>query len=324
MPKLVSAEVEAKLDEEIRSQRGDSLASSLTPQGGGAFLERQLQQVLATVLEQPRAPLNGFMLFPLGTNVSPGAATYIQRVRNSVGSARVGGSAADDPPTSDVEVTEFPMATAPIYTGFQYSIEEIATNLFAGGSLPTDRASAAQRSDLQTHNEIMFNGDAKHGLFGMLMHPLIPRTVLAARPTTAADALSMLNQLVNRVHVRTQGLAGRLRVVLPTDLYAFIASEPRSTTSDTTVLSFFLQNNPHVLDVKSYHEGDGRGTGGSDVIMAYPPVADVLTYEVPRMWTPLPVQAKNYVMKVPCSSKSGGMHIKVPFYCELVEVPAAA
>lgn len=322
--RLVLDSVADRLDSALASRQDSAYSRALNGTGGGAFLERQLEHVLTRVLEQPIAPLNGFRMFPIGRDVPEGAESYVQKVRDMAGQARVGGSMSDDPPMSDVSLHEFTMQCASVLSGFKYTIDEIAAAMMAGSSLSVDRGTAAQRADLQAHNTIMFHGHKEKGLFGLFTHPIIPRTVLAARPTTADEWLNMLNSACNRINTRTKGLATGFRVVLPLDVYSYVSTTARSSSSDLTILAFFLANNPHVSDVLAYHEGQGAGLGGADIIAVYPPVEDVISYEVPKMWTPLPVQERNYTFTVPCHSRSGGMHVKVPIFCELIELPAAA
>ena len=58
-------------------------------------------------------------------------------------------------------------------------------------------------------------------------------------------------------------------VLLPVAQYTLIASTPRSTASDTTILEYFIQNNPFITTVDWVPELAGAG-----------PVVDVVATDI--------------------------------------------
>jgi len=319
----VPTDVSARLDAELGSRAdGANISTALNGVGGGAYFSRQLEFVLAEVLMTPKAPLSGFMLFPVDTSLPEGAETYVQRIEDSYGEARIGGSYADDPPTSDVSKLEYSMAISPIFTGFSYSVQDIAAGIMAGSSLATDRAAAAMEADRQKHNDVMFGGNVSTGQLGLHTHPTIPRVVEAARPTTAAGWAALLNDGVSRIRVRTKTLATGLTVLVSTSIFETVSKLNMGNGTDLTVLEYVKRNNPHVTDIIEVYEQGGAGAGGADLVSFVPINPMYLQYRA-RLWRPMPVQVRNYVYSTPCLSRTGGMHIKMPVFFEHVEVPAA-
>jgi hypothetical protein len=317
----VPSDVSARLDAELRGRTdAGTLATALNGTGGGAYFSRQLEVVLAEVLKVPQSPMSGFELFPINTSLPEGADSYTQRVEDEYGEAQVGGNMADDPPTSDVTRSEFTMAIAPIKTGFYYSVQDIAAAIMTGMNLSQDRASAAMTADRRKHNDIMFDGHASVGLLGFHNHPSIPRVSKAARPTTAAEWEALINDSVDRVRIRTKTLGTGFTVLLPQSIFQVISKLNRGTGTDTTVLEYIRRNNPHIVAIREVYEQAGAGSGGTDLVSVAPLGPAFCEYRA-NLWRPLPVQIQNYVYKVPCLSRSGGMHIKLPVYAEHVEVP---
>lgn len=317
---VIPPDVAARLDHHLRND--NTLANALTPQGGGAYFARELEHVLTEVLRTPRAPMSGFALFPVRLDLPEGAKTYTQRIQDSYGKARVGGSYGDDPPTSDVTRAEYPMNIEPIFTGWEYTIADMAASMMTGVNLPSDRAEAALESDQQQHNDIMFQGMPEVGLLGFHTHPSIPRVVTTARPTTPVGWEALINGAVGRIRARTKTRGTGFTVMLPTSIYQIVSEENRGNGTDTTVMEYLLRNNKHIVSIVEVFEQAEAGVGGSDLISVAPLTPKHLEYRG-NPWRPLPVQQRNYTFRVPCLSRSGGMHVKMPIFMEHTEVPAA-
>jgi hypothetical protein len=99
---------------------------------------------------------------------------------------------------------------------------------------------------------------------------------------------------------------------LPYNVYGDLASRPRSSTSDTTILEFFLKNNPWIKNVEVIPEAQGAGAGGTDLCIVYKKDPDKLTLEIPQPFEQFPPQAEGLEFVTACHSRCGGVIIYYP------------
>jgi hypothetical protein len=132
----------------------------------------------------------------------------------------------------------------------------------------------------------------------------------------------MLNELVNSVVSLTKGVARPSRLGMAIDPYSYIASTPRSTGTDTTILAFFLANNPYIQEVVPIHEFSGGGPSGEDLLLAYTPDPRVMRFELVRPFTMRPAQERNMAFVVNCHARTGGINAPYPLEMVIGETPA--
>lgn len=134
-------------------------------------------------------------------------------------------------------------------------------------NMDTDELRAVQfgmRMDLQTRfPEVMrkaselhvegtfFYGDESVGFLPWLDYPGIPESVAATGASgdtewakkTPDEVIFDLNMAIITVWVNSRQIHMPNWIALPSAHYGYIASTPRSSNSDTTILNYFLQNN---------------------------------------------------------------------------------
>ena len=57
---------------------------------------------------------------------------------------------------------------------------------------------------------------------------------------------------------------------------------PMSTSSDKTILKFFLENSPYIKQVEVWEQLANAGSGSTDLMFCYRKDPDVLTLEIPQ------------------------------------------
>ncbi|MFW6085063.1 MAG: DUF2184 domain-containing protein [Gemmatimonadota bacterium] len=287
-----------------------------------AFFARELESIKAQTYDVKRPPLNAMRLIPVSSEAGPAAETIVYRQWDATGIAKIIANYADDLPRADVKAREFVARVRSIGNAYGFSLQEIRASESQGKGLDQRKASAALRSQEELWNDIGFNGDETHGLQGLFDNPNIPSEEVENdgegdatewSTKTPDQILRDMNDFVHDVNTRTNGVERPDTLVLPLEQFSLISSTPRSDTSDTTILEFFLRNNRFITSVESAHELAGSGPAGEDQMWTYPRSPEFLTLEMPQMFEQLPVQERNLEFVVPCHSRIGGVIVYYPF-----------
>ena len=301
-----------------------------------AFLERQLAYVKTKTYDRKFPEYTAKRLIPVSTEAGAGAESIIIQSYNPVGMAKIISDYSDDLPRVDVVAEERSVIVRGVGDSYAYSVQEVKAKAMASRNgavnatrLQSRKAEAAKGGIEAKINHIgwLAQPDKDNGLTGFFYNPNI---TVAQAPNNAGgtsrkwvdktpdEILSDLNGIVNSIYDITNGVERPDTVGLPNAQYAHIASTPRSSNSDTTILDFFLKNNPFVTAVEPVFEAKGLNprpsgqAGAADVLFAYKKSNDKLTFEIPLPFEQMPVQPKNLEFIVPCHSRVAGVAIYYP------------
>lgn len=306
--------------------------SLLGKQGAGILFERDITLIVPRLLEEKRAPLNAMRFLPVDpSRVASGADGFIQRIYDTVGTAKIVEDFGGDIPLAGAAAREVPGKVKFIAMAYQVTIRDMRQALLAmdGGNpqLPTRLARAAVRAIDEAHNRLAWLGDEKAGLFGALNHPnvAVEKVTISLKGApgggkTKADQLAALNALVNKINkLSSQTYRGR-RALLPPDVYTYIATTPWSDSAgDTTILSYWIENNPFLEEVHQVGELE-KAVGDKDRILIFDPDPDVLAYVPPTPLEQLHPQWRNLAYTVPLFAESAGTHTNFPSGAILAEL----
>lgn len=290
--------------------------------GEAIFFARQLEFVRAKTYDVERPKLSAWDLFPIDTSVPAGAKTITWRQWDMVGAARIIASYADDLPHAGIKALETTTPIRSIGNSYGYDVQEIRHAQYAQIPLDAKLAMAARKANEQKVNQLAWAGDTVTGLPGFLSNANIPAFVIPADGTGSSKLFSTktsdqiirdLNSMANGVFTQTNGIHRPNEIWLPLAQYAYISSTPRSTLSDTTILDFFLANNPFIQRVIPVLELTGAGTGGADMIIAAENSQENYQMNLPLMFMQHAPQPKNLYFEVPCESRFGGVTIERPY-----------
>jgi len=240
--------------------RGDDFAATL-----GAFNVRDLTYRFQRVMEERLPPLNAMKVFPINTEVSPGALKYEQYRAYSTGQAVVyrGGSGAD--------ITEVGIGQATFQAGVVYLVSKATIdwleNLRAGMTgldVQGRKMRTARRVIDELENKWAFHGSEANGLYGLLNHPYVD-TALSQVAYTAASAADDIvedfgywanyaeNQSASTFQPNTLLIAPKLANALRNRRYG--------DNADRSMLDWMLAANPHITRVEVVRElNDAGGT----------------------------------------------------------------
>jgi len=299
------------------------------------FFARELEARKARTYDVVKAPLKAFELFPTDSTAGAGAESIVYEQYDETGIAKIIANYADDLPRASVKGKEFTARVKSVGNSYGYSLQEVRAAQMAGKPLVQRSADAAARAQRELWNKIAFYGDASYGIPGFLTNTNIPDASAPADGASSGTAFSTktpdqiirdLNNLANTVVTSTNGAEQPDTLVLPVAQHSLLASTPRSSTSDTTILDFFLANNPFIKSVEWANEltaaqmaANGVTRFDGDVCCVYRRSPDVLTLEMPQMFEQLPVQERGLEYVVPCHSRIAGVLVYYPMACRFLD-----
>lgn len=280
------------------------------------FTQNELTQIMTQAYERKYPKLKARELIPLKPGMNPGAMAWSFDRWDQVGEADFIGGNATDLNRVDVSKERETNPVRMIAIAYGYSVEELLAAQFAGVPLDQRKANAAMRAMMVKENALLLYGDSARQIPGFLTDAKIPQVRLPTGAwttgTTADNILGDMNLVANTPFVQSNENHEANTMLMSIDDYNLVSQKPRSTTSDTTVLEFFLRTHPTVKDVRPLREmaavpGIGRA------IMAYerdPENVEGIISLNPQQQAP---QMKNLETIVPVLSKQGGAVWYFPF-----------
>jgi len=286
----------------------------------GVFLARELETILARTFEVEYADIKYSSLIPLSSEVGNGADSFTYRVFDKQGSMKVIGDKAQDLPRADVLRKEVTHPVRSLGASFAYTIQETrAADMVPGMNLEQRRANAVRRAYEEKVQEIAYFGDAPSGMKGLFNNDQVDKTVpnkwFDDSSITTDEMLELLNEaptaLVNNSNMKEMPNT----MLVPYDVYRIISTTARSTTSDTTVMEFFLRTNPMITAIEPINELGASKSGGSlskDRVVVYDRSPDKLQLHVPQPLEFLPPLRNALEFSVAAHARIGGLALYYP------------
>lgn len=306
------------------------IQSSRFDDATNAFFSRQLEYIKTKTYDIEYPPSKALTLLPMSTQADEGASTITYRSYDRVGRAQLIGDYADDLPRVDISGQEFTSDILEIGCSYGYSFQEIRAAQKNNFDLSAKQAVAARNAIDQLINKMAWFGDSSHTkkINGMLNNPGVPVATVpsdgSGSSTKWADKtpdqiLRDMNDMIATIHETTLGVENPNTVLLPIAQYSLIARTPRSSTSDTTILQYFKDNNPDITTVDRIPELKGAGSGGTDVILMYDKNPDKLSLEIPMPFTQHTPIEKNLGFTISCEARIGGVLMYYPLSVSIGE-----
>lgn len=293
------------------------------------FFSRELEHIKAKSYDVQYQDLLARQLFPTDNSAGAYARSITYRTYDRVGMAKIISSYAKDLPRADIAGFETTSPVRVIGLSFAYNVDEVLASKQTGRSLEQRRANAVQRGTEETFDRIAFFGDTKSNLPGFLSNPNIPSSAVVDPGAgtewvnkTPDQILNDVNVLFGSIFTNTLQKERGNTLLLPTANWSLIASTPRSSTSDTTILQYLVMNSPYLSsesDIISVPDLTGAGTGGIDLMVAYDRNPDKLTMEIPLELQFLAPQEVGLEIQVPSWAKTGGVIVYYPLSIRFAE-----
>jgi len=298
------------------------------------FLERQLESVEAKLYEVKLKELKYRTFIPVTNKDNPGASSIVYYMYSKTGLAKILASYSDDLPRADIKADEFSSPVKTIATSFGYSTQDIRAGTMAGIDLDDKKAVAARRATREQENHIAWFGDKKSGLIGLLTHPNITETTLAADAVWAnKDGQAIIKDIkygISTIRKQSKGIHNADTLLLPIDQYDMLSMIPRSEHSDMTVLEFLKKegNSFGLKNVDWLNELEGTltpkganpdGRTGLDGALFYEKDDENFEYRVPLELTAHPAQDRDLEFVIPCEARNGGITMRYPLAFHIIK-----
>lgn len=285
------------------------------------YLSRQLLEMETTVYKEVYPALRGREFVPKSP-MALGAKYfgYQEETMYGGGARKIIADMADDLPMVNVTRTETQARVYPLGRAFSYSVFDLSHAAYAGESLDATLASAARFAIEQDIDALLQVGDGAYNMLGLLNQGstntyVVPNGALGSplwTQKTSDEILLDLFGIAKAAHISTKSADMSTKMLLPLDSFQLISTKPRSSTSDTTVLEFFLGTSPWVKSVEPWYACDTAGALGVKRAVAYRPEVDAVFYKMPREFQMLPAEARGLRFVVDCIAEYGGVHARKP------------
>ena len=299
-------------------------------EAASVFFARELDYVKSQSYDVEYPEFTALNLFPMSSEVDPGAETITYYSYDKVGLAKIISNYATDLPRADVKGKPTTAIIKSIGDSYGYSIQEMRASRMAGKSLDTRKAESARYQIDYLNNKIAWNGDAETGLKGVLSEDNdVPRYVLANGASgntswtskTADEILADITGMLKQMAVITKKVEKPDTLALSADAYIEIQNKRIEGTA-STLLKYIQDNIPDIKNIVSCSELDAdsvdtnpyalEGEGGQAVAILFKNDARKLSIENPLPFVQYPIQTQGLEVVVPCEARTAGAIIYYP------------
>ena len=303
------------------------LRATFDAQAALGFLLSQVTNIESAVYAIRYADIQYPKLVPVDTSGYPWARTVTYFTYDHVGQADWMNGDASDMPFAELARTKFETTVESAKIGYRYSLEEVnQAMLVPGMNLSADKAAAAKRAADELVERVVISGDARKGFLGLVNQTVVPQVAVpngaSGSPLwankTPAEILADVNNALVGAWSTTNQVELHDTVLLPVPQYGTLASTPRSTTSDTTLMTYLQANNVYTsttgqpLTVRTVRQLAGAGAGGSNRMITYRRDPQVLKFHMPMPHQFFPPQQRMLEFIIPGMLRLGGLDVRLP------------
>lgn len=292
------------------------------------FFSRQLESIDQRPYETLYAGLLGRRYIPLIEGVPEWANVYTYRMYDPFGRAKVIGPWANDLPRAGVKATEQSRVIKQIGVSYGWLIREIQQASATGAPLDDMTVMAARSAVAREIDDLLAVGNSTYDIEGLTNVTGVNLTVAVTKTgggtawtsatATPDEIIRDINNIVADIRAGLQQSGsdipafGKFTILLPTLQYSKIATTPRSSTSDTTILKFVLMNNPWIESIEEWDKLNGAGASNADRMVAFPRDPLWGGALIPQEFTSLPPQEEGLGIVVPATATCGGIVVRYP------------
>jgi hypothetical protein len=295
------------------------------------FFQKELEYIKSQEYETKYPELKYATLIPVDTSAGAGARSITYRMYNHTGVWKFIANYADDLPRADVQGKEFTAPVKDIGSSYGYSVMDIKASKRANKRLDNKKAMALQKTYEQKLNKTAWlarGTSADGGLTGLIYNPNITKV---GAPTgdwataTTDEIIGDINFAIQNPTTLSKGVESVDTCLLPLAKYQYIASTPRSATSDTTILQFVKNNHPGVTfdflnELTGLNPKPSDGTASAvDAILTYKRDPMILQFQVPMPKENLPPEARNLEFIVNSVASVSNVLVYYPIAVQVTE-----
>lgn len=324
------SDYKALLDSGISSALASTPAMHFdSNEDASVFFARELDYVKSRSYDVEYPELTALKLFPMSSEVDPGAETVTYYSYDKTGLAKIISNYATDLPRADAKGKSSTAIIKSIGDSYGYSIAEMRTSRMAGKSLDVRKAESARYQIDYLSNKIAWCGDKESGLKGVLSEDNdVPRYVIATGESgsthwadkDADEILTDITGMLKQIATVTKKVEQPDTLALSADAYIEIQNKRIDGTA-TTLLTYLKDNLPEIKDIVSCAELDSDSvdtnpyaaeTDGQSVAILFKNDSRKLTIENPLPFIQYPLQANGLETVIPCEARTAGAIIYYP------------
>jgi len=287
--------------------------------GETVFFARQLEYIYSQPREVMYAPLKFRSFIPIDNSVPDWAETFTYTVYDRVGLAKILTSyRAKDIPEVGMTGKQVTGLVRAIGDKFSYDTQGIKRAQKTGVPLERTKETFCFQAAETLLDQLAATGDSSYGLTGFVNNanvPLVTPTngTWMTGPNTPTEIVADLNKLVNAIVTATSEVHAPDTLLLSPTLYGYLATTPWSGASDTTILKWFLANNPYIKNIDQWARlalADAGGTGPR--IVAYKRDPSCVSYVIPQEAQRSAPQMDGLAIEVFVTGRVGGVKFEHP------------
>lgn len=244
--RMVEDSFTQQIGEAKRMARADSGFSA----GLGVGNPRDLTHRMRRVLEEKLTPLSADRYFPIDREVPPDALNYEQSRIYGAGEAEIyRGGLGEDVGTVSLGQTFFTQPVIFIISRFQVDFLEALRSGRLGIDTQARKMMRARRVMAEKRNLWAWEGNTSVKLYGMFNHPYIDTAVSQVpynSDSAADDIIDDFNFWASYSFRASNTVSQPDTVIFAADTYTYLATTPRTATTDTTILEFLQKANPDI------------------------------------------------------------------------------
>lgn len=301
----------------------------------GVFFQRQLEYIQAQSFDVLYPDLAGRETFALNTEGGEGISSITYRAYDKRGEAAFISGKATDLPRSDIDGKEYTINVRTIGNAFGYSRQELAAAKLTGMPLEARKAEVTRRVYEEKINQVIWFGGADNGVSGLFggvasqpwseaTHTPIAKPWYGAGATaTVPEIIADLTSGCAAMYTDTLKLFRPNKILCSVEMKQFLMNTPRSTTTDTSIMNWFLANNQFIKSADQFvdvNEIAGIYTGtafdetgaSEDGFTVLAEAAENMRVREPFPYVHLPVQYKGLEFEVNCYGRFAGLEVIRP------------
>lgn len=283
----------------------------------GIWLARELEVIESRVFEKKYADIIYPQLLPVDTTTVDNAAdTYTYRMMDRVGKFRVIQDRASDLPRVDVFRKEVTNKVISIGSSYGYTVQETRAARRQGLPLQEHKVLAVRRAYEEEVQRIGLYGDSTVGIQGFFNSTDVDKLNVTqswiSSNSTADEVLTLLNTSVTQIVKGTNMVEQPNTIAMAFEDFRVLSTTPRSSTSDTTVLQYFLENDPYITQIIPLNELDNFGGANKNRMVVYNRDPEKLRLHIPQVLEFFPPERSKLEYEVAAHARVMGTTIYYP------------
>jgi len=283
----------------------------------GIWLSRELETIEARVFEKKYADIIYPQILPVDVTTVDGASdAYTYRMVDRVGKFRVIQDRANDLPRVDVFRKEVTNKVISIAASYAYTVLETRAARRQGLPLQDQKVSAVRRAYEEKVNEVALFGDSTVGIEGFYNNSNVDKLNVTqtwiSTTATPDEMLKVLNTAVSYMVKSTNMVERPDTINMAYEDFNVLSTTARSATSDTTVLQYFLENDPYITQIVPVNELDDFGGANKNRMVLYRRDPEKLRLHIPQVLEFFPPERTKLEYDVAAHARVMGTTIYYP------------